>query len=138
MNEKLTNKKLKQYYKSVSKELVCDLKTKRRIVRAIKNSASCFIMDNPRASINEIIEHFGTAQEVAEEYCDNESATTINSKVKRTKYIVISVVVAIIIALSIYVITVAIMLVADIKGSNGYGVEYIQTVSTSDTINSEE
>ena len=111
---------LKQYYKSISRALVCDKKEKRHILDAIKNSIDCYISDNPDAGVMDIIAHFGSANDVAAEYYNGETPWEITTKIKNGKQIIRVVVIAIAIALLVYLLAIVAIVIADVNALNGY------------------
>lgn len=129
---KKTHKELKQYYKSISNELICSGKKKRQILMSIKDSIACYISENPETSIDDIKNHFGTATEIADEYYNNESTSNLKAKVTIKKIIIITVIVALAIALLIYIASMITLVITGIEEHNGYGVEYIDIISSSD------
>ncbi len=126
-------RELERYYRSISKELICGGIEKRAIIGSIKDSVECFMSDHPDADIAAVIENFGSAKEVAEEYFNNETNEVVKAKVKRSRTIVISVIVALVIALLVYIAFIVTAIISNLKTTNGYAIEYITVISESDT-----
>lgn len=114
-NTSLT-KELKKYYRDVKDHLICDNKTKQRIIASLKEDISIKLETCSISSIDDIIEIFGTPEQIAANYRIEDFKKINNTKRVITK--------AVIIALSIIVLIIfayfAFVLIGDLISGNGY------------------
>lgn len=114
-NTSLT-KELKKYYRDVKDHLICDNKTKQRIIASLKEDISIKLETCSISSIDDIIEIFGTPEQIAANYRIEDFIKINNTKRVITK--------AVIIALSIIVLIIfayfAFVLIGDLISGNGY------------------
>lgn len=114
-NTSLT-KELKKYYSDVKDHLICDNKTKQRIIASLKEDISIKLETCSISSIDDIIEIFGTPKQIAANYRIEDFKKFNNTKRVITK--------AVIIALSIIVLIIfayfAFVLIGDLISGNGY------------------
>lgn len=71
---------LKRYYRGINKELPCSRKMKKQILLQIQENVSIFLEQNPAATFEMVQAHFGTAQEIASSYIDDQEATALLHK----------------------------------------------------------
>ena len=117
--QKMTNnlsKELKKYYCEVGKFLSCSNKEKKNIIGSIKSSVECYVFDNPNSTFEDIIKHFGSPKDIAEEYYNNENAEKLIEKTKSHKKIVISIFAVIIVAFVFLIM----LFIAQIHAGSGY------------------
>ncbi len=101
-------KQLKAYFKSIKKNLPCLNSAMRKMLNDLKLSIDTYIKDNNVVDFEKIIEHFGTAEDIAKEFAvgiDNSFVKSYKFK-KRITAIVISILVAILVitaSLAIYI-----------------------------------
>ena len=55
-------KELKRYYKSISKSLICNNETKKRILKSLTDDINTKIEEGTITSIEDVIESFGTPE----------------------------------------------------------------------------
>lgn len=114
-NTSLT-KELKKYYSDVKDHLIYDNKTKQRIIASLKEDISIKLETCSISSIDDIIEIFGTPEQIAANYRIEDFKKIYNTKRVITK--------AVIIALSIIVLIIfayfAFVLIGDLISGNGY------------------
>lgn len=65
---------LKRYYRSISKELPCSCKAKKKIMQQIQDSVNQFFEQNPDADFKAVQTHFGEPQTIALSYIEDENA----------------------------------------------------------------
>lgn len=128
------NKSLNQYYRSIESSLVCDRQRKTAIISAIRSSVSEFLEDHPNADFDSIEKHFGSPQDIAEEYYANADSYEIQSRLRIRKIIIISVILTLIIAIMIYSVAIASIVISGNKSANGYDIAEIEVISESDNI----
>ena len=110
------SKELKKYYHEIGKSLSCSNKEKQKIIDSIKSSVECYVFDNPNSTFEDIIKHFGSPKNIAEEYYNDENAEKLIAKTKRHKKIAISIFAVIIVAF-LFLIT---LFIAQIHAGSGY------------------
>ena len=103
MNE--INKKLQEYYREVSKHVICPNKLKKEFLNQLKDDIDCFISDNPEATIEDVKENFGTAMAFAESFMQGMDVSGLNKKLNIRRVILITCIVALIIYAAFVVIS---------------------------------
>ena len=102
-------KQLKSYYKEIKKNLPCYNKAMKTMLGDLKIAVDTYINDNNVSDFAKIVEHFGTAEDIAKEFAvglDNSYVKSYKFK-KRIIAIVVSVLAVIMViasALKIYII----------------------------------
>lgn len=112
----------KRYIRSVSDTLSCSGKTKKRIVSQISDSVDDYLLQNPDADFEMIQMHFGTPQEIAVSYVDEQDASVLLKKMsikKKVLVIVAGVMTAVLLMWAVVVTWAAI----DAKAESGGGIE---------------
>ena len=79
----------KRYICSVSDTLSCSGKTKRRIVSQIRDSVEDYLLQNPDADFDMIQTHFGTPQEIAASYVNEQDASLLLKKMSIKKKVLV-------------------------------------------------
>ena len=124
MNE--INKQLQEYYREISKHVICPGKLKKEFLNQLKDDIDCFISDNPEATIEDVKENFGTAKAIAESFMQGMDVSGLKKKLNISKMIFI----ALVIALVIYAAFVVISLVDVHNEAHGYIEEGIMMIKT--------
>lgn len=78
---------LNEYISNIRKQLVCNAADKKRLLSDLTFNIDEFIEDHPESSINDIIEHFGTPEDIAGGYLSSLEGGELNNKLKKTKKI---------------------------------------------------
>lgn len=79
------SKKLKRYYKLVKKQLRCSSEEKEQILSSLKNDIEEFLIHNPSADFQDLIDHFGEPEIFFKSYIDSLGQNEIYDKLKRSK-----------------------------------------------------
>ena len=105
-------KQIKHYFKSIKHNLPCVNSTIRKMLDDLKVSVESYIQENNITDFIQIEQHFGTAQDVAKEFAMGVDGAYIKSYKfkKRVTTIVISILAAIMVAISTLVIYMIVML----------------------------
>lgn len=122
----MNNSELKAYYKEIEKLLVCDRKQKDEFMFALKADIDEYIATVGETDIESIRAEFGTPEKIAESFLSNSDALTIKKKLDIKKCIIIAVVVA----LLIYLAFVIISLIDVHTEAHGYIEEGIMMINT--------
>lgn len=104
-------KQLKSYFKEIKKNLPCYNKAMKTMLGDLKIAVDTYINDNYVTDFEKIIEHFGTAEDIAKEFAvglDNSYIKSYKFK-KRIIAIVVSILAVIMIAVSTLVIYIIVM-----------------------------
>lgn len=104
-------KQLKSYFKEIKKNLPCYNKAMKTMLGDLKIAVDTYINDNNVSDFAKIIEHFGTAEDIAKEFAvglDNSYIKSYKFK-KRIIAIVVSILAVIMIAVSTLVIYIIVM-----------------------------
>ena len=83
---------IKQYCKSVRKELSCPRKIKSDLIARIMPDLEAYADENPNASFDDICDHFGTPSEVAESYLASLDEDELKKRLNKAKKIRIAVI----------------------------------------------
>ena len=83
---------IKQYCKSVRKELSCPRKIKSDLIARIMPDLEAYADENPNASFDDICAHFGTPKEVAESYLASLDEDELKKRLNKAKKIRIAVI----------------------------------------------
>lgn len=105
----MKNKNIKKYL-SVIKRSIPSRKLRKPILKDLTNELLLFEEQNNNVSYDQLCGHFGNPNELVNSYLLDLSAEEINGKIKYAKKISIIVTSSIIIALSLLIITFAIMI----------------------------
>ena len=76
---------VKQYIRSIRRELPCSGKKKRQFISQIRCSIMDFLQENPEADLEAVQAHFGTKQEIVEDFVRNEDASDLLRKMSVKK-----------------------------------------------------
>lgn len=101
-------KQLKVYFKEIKKNLPCYNKAMKTMLGDLRLSVDAYIKDNNITDFEKIIEHFGTAEDIAKEFAvglDNSYVKSYKLK-KRIIAIVVSVlaaILAVVVSLALYI-----------------------------------
>jgi len=120
------NNAAKEYCKQISKCLSYSSKLKKKLLPDIELSIEQFIEDNPSVSYEDIVEEFGTPQDMVKTFLETEEASELEQSfsVKRRVSKVI-----IILALLLFIFTIVITIKNHLDGlsfQNGRFIEVIQ------------
>ena len=88
----VNGKVIKQYCKSVRKELSCPRKIKSDLIARIMPDLEAYADENPNASFDDISAHFGTPKEVAESYLASLDKDELKKRLNKAKKIRIAVI----------------------------------------------
>ena len=79
----------KCYIRSVSDTLSCTGKAKNQIVSRIRDGVEDYLLQNPDADFEMIQTHFGTPQEIAASYVNEQDASVLVNKIRIKKKVVV-------------------------------------------------
>ena len=94
---------IKQYCKSVKKELSCPRKIKSDLIARIMPDLEAYADENPNASFDDICDHFGTPKEVAESYLSSLDEDELKKRLKNAKKIWIAVIAVCTVVLLVFI-----------------------------------
>jgi len=80
-------KELHDYYNKISSLMPCNHKVKQRLLLEIKSNIADFIYANPECSFQNIIEHFGSPQDICDSYIETINAQEIRKKMNISKLV---------------------------------------------------
>lgn len=86
-----------------------------------------YISENPNATCDEMVMRFGTPQEIAESFLENESPIRIRKKVTAKRIVIVGIAAVIV----MIAVTLAVELSSDYRATNGYFEETITTLKES-------
>lgn len=114
--QQILNKELKHYYKDIKKVLICDKKTKLRIIDSLDNDIKAKISDSSITTIDDVREIFGTPEQIATNYQIEDVKNLHNTK----RFIIKAVLIALSIIVLIVLAYFAFVLISDLISGNGY------------------
>lgn len=79
----------KCYIRSVSDTLSCTGKAKNQIVSRIRDGVEDYLLQNPDAGFEMIQTHFGTPQEIAASYVNEQDASVLLKKMSNKKKVLV-------------------------------------------------
>lgn len=80
---------VKRYIGSVSNALSCSGKTKKRIISQIRDGVEDYLLQNPDADCEMIQTHFGTPQEIAASYVNEQDECQLLKKMSIKKKVLV-------------------------------------------------
>ena len=117
---------LKAYYSEIEKLLVCDRKQKLTFMDELKANIDEYLAISPDSDIEKIKAEFGTPEIIAESFLSNSNATVIKKKLDIKKCILI----ALLVALAVYIAFVIISLIDVHTEAHGHIEEDIMMINT--------
>ena len=96
---KKINTQLRRYYRQIRSWLPCDRKQKNRCIQELSESMIGFLEQKPNASFQDIVDRFGTPQQIASAFIEETDTQKLLHSLKIRKRIVMWVATGIIAAL---------------------------------------
>lgn len=121
---KTNNRELKEYYARISDAVLCDRKQKKAFLKELQSSVEEFRLSNPQASVSDIEAFFGSLEQIAASFTDNTDSVRLKKKLSVKRIVLL----AVILALLVYVAFVVISLIDVHTEAHGYFEEGILTV----------
>lgn len=113
-------KELKSYFREIKEVLPGNDCKKKKILRDIRLSVDNFLEENPDATFEAVVEHFGTPQQIGDSYTVEMPPWEMQRQLKIKKRIIGIVAGAVACALLLWGIAIGIALINDSKRANGY------------------
>lgn len=123
---KISNSELKSYYSEISNSLICSKKEKTAFMSQLKADISDYLAVTPDADIEKLQCEFGTPRQIGNSFTANSDAKAIKKKLDIKKCILV----AILIALVIYLAFVVLSLIDVHTEAHGYMEEGIMMIKT--------
>lgn len=117
---------LKAYYSEIEKNIICDRKQKSAFMAELKANIDEYLATEGETDLEKIKAEFGTPEMIAASFLSGSDAAAIKKKLNIRKIILI----AIVIALAIYLAFVIISLIDVHTEAHGYMEEGIMMIST--------
>ena len=124
---------IKQYCKSVRKELSCPRKIKCDLIARIMPDLEAYADENPNASFDDISAHFGTPKEVAESYLSSLDEDELKKRLNKAKKIWAAVISSCIIIVLLFTV----LVVSLINDSKKHQTTFVTETITDNGISSE-
>ena len=121
---KIKDRQLQEYLSEVSRSLICDKKQKKAIIGQLRADVEGFVAENDETSLEDIIGYFGSAESISASFMENVDTVKLKRSLDVKKVIVI----ALVLALVIYVLFVVISLVDVHDEAHGYIEEGIMMI----------
>ncbi|MBR3954537.1 MAG: hypothetical protein IKJ63_03575 [Clostridia bacterium] len=94
---------IKEYIKSVKKQIVCPTAESRQMLRELQANVSDFVQENPDADMVQIVEQFGEPEEIAKNYLADADPKRISKAINNRK-VIIAVGITIVIVFAIFLL----------------------------------
>lgn len=107
---------LNEYISSVSSLIICPLKQKKAFLTELRSDAENFLAENKKATKDDIENFFGTPESIASSFISNTDSVKIKRKISIKNILIL----AVVIALLIYLIFVVISLIDVHTEAHGY------------------
>ena len=101
----MNKSELKKYYNEISTVLICERKQKKAFIKDLSANVDEYLAVCPEADIDKIKAEFGTPEEIASSFIANSDTIKIKKKLDIKKLILIAVVVALAIYLAFIIIS---------------------------------
>lgn len=89
---------VRKYIHSIGAALACSPKEKRRILGMLKENIDGYFAEHPEANVCDMIENFGSPQDIADEFAGGDKFPLLESNRRRNKLIIISILCAALLA----------------------------------------
>ena len=114
----ISEKEIKKYFRKIKSSLVCDMKTKNKIMKDLRNDVEEYLERNSVSSLENIIEHFGKPETIAEEFAISSGIDYVK-KSRIHKTLKLTLIILLILA-SIFTIATSIVIIGNNKRTAGY------------------
>lgn len=116
------NKSLKsdinEYLHQIKKLLICPQTKKKNYLNELEMNIDEYLIENPESDINDIQEHFGTPADISDGFLSALNESELNNKIKKTKFIRLSVVIVGLFIVSIFAVVCYFEIFYNQKASN--------------------
>lgn len=132
-NSIIPKKDFMRYYKRIRRALLCKRKLKNKFLGDLKNSVSLYLAENSTADIAELTAHFGSPEEIAENFAAD-MGIDYRRQLKRRR-IVTAVLLGMVAVIMVFTVIMGILI---IQNHNQQAVLYYDITLTDDTENGEK
>ena len=112
-------KELKTYFREIKHKFPGGCK-KNKILRDLRLSVDDFLQENPDATLEAVVEHFGTPQQIADAYTEELPAHELQKQLKIKRWIIGIIAGAVACTLIMWGIAVGVALINEFKAADGY------------------
>ena len=114
----ISEKEIKKYFRQIKNSLVCDLKTKNKIMKDLRNDVEEYLEQNSDSSFENVLDYFGKPETIAEEFAISSGIDYVKkSRIHKTLKLTLSI---LLILASIFTIATAIVIIGNHKRTAGY------------------
>lgn len=121
------NKEIKKYLRRVRAWLPCTTKRKRVILQSLREDISLFSQDQPNPSFDDLLQRFGTPQQIASAFVDEMGSMELLRDLRVRRRVITIAIVAAMTVILIWAIAVGIALI-DEQNSSGGGISSIISI----------
>lgn len=75
-----------KYLKEISKRQEVKGKKGKKFIKDLSNDIEEYLLENPQATYNEVVENFGTPQKIIDEFLLNQDSEDLLKNIKKKKY----------------------------------------------------
>lgn len=118
----MINRNARRYLRQVRTWLPCGGTMKRQIMEKIRSSISRFLEEEPSADYDSIVFRFGTPQQIAASYVDEQNTTVLISQLRFRKKVITLLAAMALAALALWSGFLLHATISDYHSANGYAV----------------
>ncbi len=111
---------LKRYYRDIRNELPCSRKMRNQILQQIRENVTLFLEQNPSADFDAVQNRFGTAQEIASSYIEDQNAPALLRRMRIKKRVIAIIAGAMALVLAIWMFAVAWAVIGEQRADGGH------------------
>ena len=115
-------RELKKYFHEIEKDLPCGNREKKKILRDLRLSVENFLAENPEATLEAVVDHFGTPAQIVDTCTEEMPILELQKKLKIKRWIIGVIAGVAACALLVWGIAVGIALVNEFRAADGYHV----------------
>ena len=112
-------RELKKYFHEIEKNLPCGNREKKKILRDLRLSVENFLAENPEATFEAVVDHFGTPAQIVDTCTEEMPTLELQKKLKIKRWIIGVIAGVAACALLVWGIAVGIILVNELKRDDG-------------------
>ena len=124
-------KDIGKYIKTIKSSLYCKRRTKTKFIKDLKANIDDYLLITPEANFENVLEHFGTPDLIADEFAANSNANLLKSAKSKKHFRLI--VIVILAAIALFIGTIAFIIAKNNNRTAAY--YYYETVSDLGTNN---
>lgn len=117
---KSREKRIKEYCRSISRELYCPAAARKQILAAIRENIAAYIEENPDAGFEDVQKHFGTPQQIAASYIEELEMPELVRKLNLRRRVLSVLCISLGVCALLLLVALAVVVIGTLLGSNYY------------------